>query len=80
MFNKKWYIPFLHVFSLRRFNTKFLSPVILICIIIWAVPDLVPLHVILTQNSAKKERMIHLTHNAADNDDSVTKRTGQLFH
>lgn len=40
------------------------------------MPDLVPLHVILTQNSAKKERIIHLTHNAADNADSVTKRTG----
>ena len=54
-------IPFWHVLILHRFNTvislaKLMSEVMLIWINMWAVPYLVPLQVIFTQNSIKKQK------------------------
>ena len=52
-------IPFLHDFILRRFNTNCLSSeVMFIWISMCAVPSLVPLQVIFTQNSTMKRDSI----------------------
>ena len=58
----KFKIPFLHDFILRRFNTNCLSSdVMFIWINMCAVPSLVPLQVIFTQNSAIKRDSNNLT-------------------